>query len=235
MSAPIVVVSWSSGKDSTWTLHRLRSQGVRVVGLLTTVSDGIRSPELPIWERVPVDQKSGEVTTSHRVPYPLVRDQAAALEVPLHKVPLPDPCPNDVYEEKLGRMADSLARRGVTHLAYGDLHLADIREYREQVMADWPLDPLFPIWHEPPAVLAREMIDGGVRATIVAVDPDRVDPELCGATWDPELLPADVDPLGENGEFHTFCHDGPGFAEPVEATVTGTYRDGAYMWGQLGR
>ncbi len=210
-----IVVSWSSGKDSAWALHRLRSTGADVAGLLTTVT---------------LDDR---VTNSHRVPYPLVRRQAAAVGLPLRTLALPDPCPNDIYEERMARMGNSMASRGVTHLAYGDLHLADIRAYREEMMAVWPLEPLFPIWGEPTDRLATEMVDAGVDATIVCVDPDRVDPTLCGTRWDPGALPTDIDPLGENGEFHTFCHQAPGFTEPVRAEVEETYTHHGLVWARL--
>ncbi|MPZ53962.1 MAG: ATP-binding protein [Acidimicrobiia bacterium] len=208
-------ISWSSGKDSVWTLHSLNQIGTDVAGLLTTVTG-----EEP-------------VTTSHRIPYPLVREQAAMVGLPLRTVSLPDPCPNETYEEQMARATNAMATNGITHLAYGDLHLEDIRAYRESVMSDWEVDPLFPLWGTNTHELASNMVDAGVEATIVCVDPNQLDPAFCGRRWTPSSLPVDIDPLGENGEFHTFCHFGPGFDHEITATVEDTYEDNGLVWARL--
>ena len=196
-------VSWSCGKDSALALAKIRADGDDVVGLVTTVVN------------------AAEVAGSG-VPVELLRRQAAALGLPLETVDLPWPCPNEVYEQRMSSAWLGMRRRGGTSLVFGDLFLRDIRAYREQTLDGTGLRPLFPLWGRPTSELAREMLDLGMRAIVVCVDPAQAPPEIAGRTWDGDLLrdlPADVDPCGENGEFHTFVTDGPGFAAPVEITV----------------
>lgn len=196
-----VVVSWSSGKDCAWALHLLRGQpGVEVVGLLTSFN-----------------QAFGRVAM-HAVRRELVEAQAAAAGLPLRAVPLPWPCSNAEYEARMGAAVDALRADGVTHLAFGDLFLADVRAYRERQLADTGVEPLFPVWGVPTDALAQAMLAAGVRATLTCVDPKQVPTALAGRAWDAGLLadlPAGADPCGERGEFHTFCHAGPMFARPV--------------------
>lgn len=205
-------VSWSGGKDGALALATARATpGTTVAGLQTTVVTG------------------GEVSASY-VPRALVEAQAAALGLPLETVELPWPCPNEVYEQRTGAAWAELRRRGATEVVYGDLFLADVRAYREQALVGTGLTASFPLWGRPTAELAREMLDRGIRAVVVCVDPARAPAAIAGRAWDAELLaglPAGVDPCGENGEFHTLVTDGPGFAHPVPARVTGTAeRDG---------
>jgi diphthamide synthase (EF-2-diphthine--ammonia ligase) len=159
-----------------------------------------------------------------------VQAQADALGLPLHVVELPWPCPNDEYERRTGAAVEAAVRSGVRTLVYGDLFLADIREYRERALAGSGLTPAFPLWERPTAPLAARMVEAGIRAVVVAVDPARMPGELAGRPFDAAFLrdlPADVDPCGERGEFHTFVTDCPGFAAPVAVEVTGTVeRDG---------
>jgi uncharacterized protein (TIGR00290 family) len=205
-------VSWSGGKDGAFALATVaRTPGVEVAGLHTTVLAG------------------GEVAASY-VPRSLIEAQAAALGLPLETVELPSPCPNDVYEARTGASWARLREGGAEAVVYGDLFLADIRAYREQALVGSGLTAHFPLFGRPTAKLAREMLDAGVRATIVCVDPARVPASFTGRAWDADLLrelPEAVDPCGENGEFPTLVTDGPGFAHPVTARVAGTAeRDG---------
>jgi len=208
-----VLLAWSSGKDSAWTLEVLRRDAsVQVAGLLTTV-----------------DEESGRVAM-HRVRDQLLEAQARAAGLPLQRVPLPWPCPNDEYER---RMAAALVRAradGITHVAFGDLFLADIRAYREERLVGTGITPLFPLWGRATDALAREMIAGGLRATLTCVDPRQLDRRFAGRGFDAELLaqlPPGVDPCGERGEFHTFCHAGPMFAAPIPVRLGCTVdRDG---------
>lgn len=199
-----VWMSWSGGKDGAFALA---TAGETVAGLHTTVdADGL--------------------VTASAVPVALVRAQADALGLPLETLELPAPCPNDVYEE---RTRASWTRLGATDVLYGDLFLADVRAYREQALAALGLTARFPLWGRPTGELARDMRAAGLRATVVCVDPQRVPPACVGRPWHELLdaLPEGVDPCGERGEFHTLVTDGPGFAHPVDATVTGTVaRDG---------
>jgi uncharacterized protein (TIGR00290 family) len=215
---PKVLLSWSSGKDSAWALHVLRLRGeVEVVGLVTTLNEAF-----------------GRVAM-HGVRAELVRAQADAAGLPLWPVPLPWPCSNAEYEARMRAVVEKARSAGVTAFAFGDLFLADIRAYRERQLAGTGLAPLFPVWGTPadtPA-LARAMVAAGFRATLACVDPKQLDPRFVGREFDAELLadlPPGVDPCGENGEFHTFCHAGPVFARPVPVRVGDTVeRDGFWF------
>jgi uncharacterized protein (TIGR00290 family) len=197
-----VALSWSGGKDAAWTLHRLRTMpGVDVAALVTTV--------VPAFERVAM----------HGVRVELLRVQARAAGVPLVEVPLSWPSTNEEYEARVGGALGQLrAERGVTHVAFGDLFLTEVREYRERMLEGSGLTPLFPLWKEPTAPLVNEMVAAGVEARIVCLDPKRVGRELAGRRIDAALLAAlssSVDPCGELGEFHTFVTAGPMLREPV--------------------
>jgi uncharacterized protein (TIGR00290 family) len=204
---PKVLLSWSSGKDSAWALHTLRQRAeVEIVGLVTTLNEAF-----------------GRVAM-HGVRAELVRAQADAARLPLWPIPLPWPCSNHEYETRMRAVIEKARAEGVTGFAFGDLFLADIRAYRERQLAGTGIEPLFPIWGTPadtPA-LARTMIDAGLRATLTCVDPKHLAPTFAGREFDARLLadlPPGVDPCGENGEFHTFCHAGPVFDRPVPVRV----------------
>jgi uncharacterized protein (TIGR00290 family) len=191
-----ILISWSGGKDAAWTLHQLRSFGEgEVVGLVTSVV-----PEL------------GR-SAMHGVRVELVRAQARSAGLPLLEVPLPWPCTNARYESAfLAGLSEARARWGVTHVAFGDLFLEDVRAYRERMLAGSGLTPLFPLWLEPTRALADTMLASGLEARIVCLDPTRVGRDLAGRRLDAALLaglPAEVDPCGERGEFHTFVTAGP--------------------------
>jgi uncharacterized protein (TIGR00290 family) len=193
-----ILVSWSSGKDSAWTLHALRQQhGDAVAGLLTTTNEA--------FDRVAM----------HAVRRALLDAQARATGLPLNVVPLPWPCSNEEYERRMGAAVTTLVGAGFTHVAFGDLFLEDVRAYREARLAGSGLTPLFPLWRtKPTAELAREMIAAGLRSTLTCVDPRRLDRAFAGRTFDASLLadlPDEVDPCGENGEFHSFAWAGPMF------------------------
>lgn len=202
MRKPRVLLSWSSGKDSAWTLYRLcQNPSVEVVGLLTTMNQA--------FDRVAM----------HAVRSRLLHRQCEAVGLPLVTVPLPWPCSNAEYEAAFAT-ALSEAKTGldVTHIAFGDLYLEDVRAYREQQLADSGLTPLFPLWGEPTDALAREMVANGLRAVLTCVDPRCLPPSFAGRTFDASLLadlPSGVDPCGESGEFHTFACAGPMFAHPI--------------------
>lgn len=201
MPRPRILLSWSSGKDSAWTLKVLRERGdFEVVGLLTTLN-----------------------ATYHRVAMHGVREalldlQAAATGLPLWKLPLPWPCPNDAYEQLMTRVMERCRTEGITAIAYGDLFLEGIRAYREVRHTGTGIEPVFPLWQLPTRELAREMIQGGLKATLTCVDPRQLDGHFAGRDFDGSLLaelPDSVDPCGENGEFHTFTWAGPMFEKPI--------------------
>jgi len=201
-----ILVSWSSGKDSAWMLHTLQQQHPgHVAGLLTTVNDA--------FDRVAM----------HAVRRTLLEAQAEAAGLPLHAVGLPWPCPNEEYERRMGEAVKRFVSDGFTHVAFGDLFLEDVRSYRESRLANTGLRPLFPLWKiKPTADLAREMIAGGLRAVLTCVDPRKLPGSFAGRSFDLKLLadlPPEVDPCGENGEFHSFVWDGPMFRHPIAARV----------------
>lgn len=196
-----VWLSWSSGKDSAWTLHTLRQDPeIDVVGLMTTVNT--------THDRVAMHSTRREILEA----------QARAAGLPLHVIPLPWPCSNEVYERAMGEAVDAALARGVTRVAFGDLFLEDIRAYRVKQLEGTGLEPIFPIWLEPTPALARTIIDSGVEAYLTCVDPKKLPPSFAGRRFDRALLddlPTDVDPCGENGEFHTCVVDGPMFRERI--------------------
>jgi uncharacterized protein (TIGR00290 family) len=200
-----VLLSWSSGKDSAWTLHVLRQAAdVEVVGLLTTVD------------------ATHQRVAMHSTRLAILEAQARSVDLPLHVIPLPWPCPNDVYERAMRAAVDEGLAAGATHVAFGDLFLDDIRAYRTKQLEGTGLEPIFPIWHEPTAGLARRMIDAGLEAVLTCVDLKRVPRSLAGRRFDEALLaelPAGVDPCGENGEFHTCVLAGPMFRRPLCAEI----------------
>lgn len=196
-----ILLSWSSGKDSAWALHRLRqTHPGAIAGLLTTMNE-----------------VAGRVAM-HAVRESLVVAQAEAADVPLHFVRIPSPCPNEVYEARMGAFVRDAVAMGYTHVAFGDLFLEDVRRYREERLRGTGLEPLFPLWGEPTAPLAETMVEAGVRAYLTCVDPRVLDAHFAGRAYDRALLaelPPEVDPCGERGEFHTFVWDGPMFARSV--------------------
>ena len=202
MKRPKAWMSWSTGKDSAWALHVVRQQpDVEIVALLSTLN-----------------AKFARVAM-HGVREELLDAQAAALGLPLVKVPLPWPCPNESYE---GAMAQAMQRahaEGVSCIVFGDLFLEDVRKYREEKLAPTGIRPLFPIWGQETTGLAREMVQAGLRAKLTCVDPKKLPAHFAGRTFDAQLLedlPPDVDPCGENGEFHTFAYEGPMFKRGIQ-------------------
>ena len=196
-----ILLSWSSGKDSAWALHVLNQQQPGVVaGLLTTVNEAV--------DRVAM----------HAVNRPVLEAQARAAGLPLYVVPIPSPCPNEIYEERMRiAVADAVAQ-GFTHAAFGDLFLEDVRQYRVDKLAGTGLTPLFPIWGIPTAELARTMIAGGLRARLACVDTRVLDASFIGREFDEALLrdlPPGIDPCGEKGEFHSCVYAGPMFGAPL--------------------
>jgi uncharacterized protein (TIGR00290 family) len=192
-------MSWSSGKDSTFALQSL-APGIEVTKLLVTVNEEV--------DRVAM----------HAVRRSLLEQQADRLGLPLHVVPIPSPCPNEVYEARMGEAMDVAVREGVRAMVFGDLFLEDIRLYRERALASTGIEAVFPLWSRPTDELAHQMVAAGVRAVLTCVDPAQLSPSFVGRPFDEDLLhdlPAGVDPCGERGEFHTFVWDAPSFSSPI--------------------
>lgn len=213
-----VVLGWSGGKDSSLALWRLQAQGVAVRGLLTTVTE--------TFDRV----------SMHGVRESLLAAQGASLGLPITRVKIPSLCPNEVYEARMGEAVQSLIAGGVDAFAFGDLFLADIRAYREEALAPTGARAIFPLWLEDTAELARTFVQKGFRAVIVTVDPKKLDPSFAGRQYDAQLLadlPTDVDPCGENGEFHTFVYDGPPFSRPIDVVGGEVVARGGFIFADL--
>jgi uncharacterized protein (TIGR00290 family) len=209
------LVSWSSGKDSAWMVHTLRQRGDAAIGaLLTTINE------------------PAQRVAMHAVRVEVLRAQAESLGYPLWMVPIPSPCPNEVYEAAMRTVVARAVGEGFTHAAFGDLFLADIRKYREERLAGSGLTPLFPLFGtdaDTPA-LARTMIAAGLRARITCLNPKVMDRRFAGREFDTALLeelPPSIDPCAERGEFHTCAYAGPMFHHPI-AVETGVTleRDG---------
>jgi uncharacterized protein (TIGR00290 family) len=218
-----VLLSWSSGKDSASALYILRQQpNVEVVGLLTTFNE------------------AADRVAMHGVRRSLVEAQSAAAKLPLWQAPLPFPCSNAEYENKIRAVIGRAREEGVTHVAFGDLFLQDVREYRVRVLSNTGIEPLFPLWcsaAETPA-LARTMLSNGLRAVLTCVDPKQLQETFAGRAYDPTLLadlPATVDPCGERGEFHTFCFAGPMFAWEIGVRLGETVSRDGFCFTDLGQ
>ncbi|MDF0606095.1 adenine nucleotide alpha hydrolase [Neisseriaceae bacterium TC5R-5] len=195
------LLSWSSGKDSAWALHQLRQDpSIELVGLFCTINE--------VFQRVAM----------HAVRVELLQQQAAAVGLPLRLVSIPYPCSNEDYANRMGAFVTQCRAEGIQQMAFGDLLLADVRHYREQNLAGSGITPIFPLWGTPTEELAQTMLQSGLQARITCLDPRRLPRELAGQAFDQcllDALPADADPCGENGEFHTFAWDGPMFQYPV--------------------
>jgi uncharacterized protein (TIGR00290 family) len=199
------LLSWSSGKDSAWSLYLLRDNPeYEIVGLLTTFNC------------------AADRVAMHGVRRALVKAQASAGGVPLWEVDLPSPCSNNDYECALQQTCKKAVESGIDCIAFGDLFLTDIRAYREKQLHDTGLQAIFPVWGIPTGSLAKEMIDSGLRAKLACVDTKQISGGFAGREFDAHLLaelPASADPCGENGEFHSFVYAGPMFNRPLEIEV----------------
>jgi uncharacterized protein (TIGR00290 family) len=199
------LLSWSSGKDSAWSLHLLRQQKqYEIVGLLTTFN------------------QAANRIAMHAVRRALVEAQAKAAGIPLWAVDLPWPCSNADYECIMKKACESAVRAGIKCVAFGDLFLADIRAYREKQLKNSGLEPIFPVWGIPTRELARSMLNSGLRAKLTCVDPKLLAPKFVGREFDEQLLsefPPEIDPCGENGEFHTCVYAGPMFQHDLSVEV----------------
>lgn len=221
MSRQRVLVAWSSGKDSAWLLSLLRRDpDIEVVGLLTTFNEA-----------------SGGVAM-HEVPQALVAAQARAAALPLWPVWLPWPCPNAVYAARMASVIARARAEAIDAIAFGDLHLADIRRYREAQLEESGIAALFPLWCQADATkaLARTMIDGGIKATLACIDTRQLDRTFLGRRYDAALLdelPDTVDPCGEHGEFHTFCTHAPCFDRPIAVQPAAERDSDGFVWLDL--
>ncbi len=196
-----VLFNWSGGKDGAMALARMLADGdFNVVELLTTITEA--------FDRV----------SMHGVRRDLLRAQAASIGLPLRELPIPSPCSNEQYEAAMTELLAGYINRGITTMAYGDIHLEGIREYRESRLSPLGVEAVFPLWGHDTADLARRFVADGFRAVVVCVDTQQLDASFTGRELDGTFiddLPTGVDVCGENGEYHSFVYDGPIFSQPV--------------------
>ena len=213
-----MLLSWSSGKDSAWCLHMLRQNpACEVIGLLTSFNS------------------DADRVAMHAVRRELVEQQCVAAGLPLYPVDLPWPCSNAEYEAAMKDALDAIAAN-FDLVAFGDLFLEDIRAYREQQLAAWGYDPVFPLWRWDTAALAREMVTSDLSAVLTCVDPAQCPAEFAGRNFDESLLkdlPSAVDPCGENGEFHTFVTGGPMFSRRIDVTIGDRVERDGFVFADL--
>lgn len=212
-----VLVSWSTGKDSAWTLYVLQQNpDIEVVGLFCTVTEAFQRVNM------------------HGVRIELLKEQAESVNLPLYIVPIPSPCTDDTYKKVMIDFSCRVQREiNIKYFAFGDLFLEDVKHYREKLLVGTSITPIFPIWGIPTGELANHMISDGLKAKIVCLDPKLLPEKFAGREFDASFLaekPANVDPCAENGEFHTFVFNGPMFNKPLEIEVGETVvRDGFYF------
>jgi uncharacterized protein (TIGR00290 family) len=214
-----ILLSWSSGKDSAWSLHVLRQRAeYEVAGLLTTFNE------------------AADRVAMHAVRRELVERQAAATGLPLRSVQLPWPCSNEQYESLMAQACAKALSEGIEGIAFGDLFLEDVRAYREKQMKDTGLRPIFPVWGLPTRALAEEMIACGTRAKLTCIDTRKLDQSFVGREFDEALLsslPDEVDPCGERGEFHSFVYAGPMLNVVVPVSVGETVIRDQFVFADL--
>lgn len=213
------LLSWSSGKDSAWALHTLRqTPGIELIGLVTTINE------------------DADRVAMHGVRRTLLEAQARAAGLPLYTIPLPYPCSNDIYAERMTAFISEARALGTEAMAFGDLFLEDIRAYRETQLAGTGLTPLFPLWQQETHALAHQMVSAGLRAKVTCIDPKRLSRTFAGRDYDAALLhdlPAGIDPCAENGEFHTFAYAGPMFSEAINITTGEAVERDGFVFADL--
>ncbi len=199
---PKAYLNWSSGKDAMLALHQLQSsQEVAIEKLVTTVNTDFNRVSM------------------HGLPISLLEKQAKSLQLPLHQIPLSGNVSMQTYNETMQKHVLKLKSEGFTHSVFGDIFLEDLKSYREQQLQEVQIQPIFPLWKKDTLTLVEEFIDSGYKAIVVCTNANKLDESFCGRIIDHDFLndlPSNVDPCGENGEFHTFVFDGPLFTFPVE-------------------
>ncbi|MDQ3073873.1 MAG: adenine nucleotide alpha hydrolase [Bacteroidota bacterium] len=196
-----ILLSWSGGKDSVLALHNLLYLGgYKVAGLITTFTESTGTVGL------------------HNVPIELIRDQADSLDLPLFEIGLTLNASNYEYEQRLLQLFENAKQTGISEVAFGDIYLASIREYRDNLALKTRMKFHYPVWGQDTAQLSREFISRGYDAIVIAIQKDLIAPDMLGRIFDESFigdLPLGVDVCGENGEFHTFVYDGPIFNKPI--------------------
>lgn len=213
------LLSWSSGKDSAWTLWQLQQDpDIDLAGLFTVVN------------------KSRQRVAMHAVRIELLKQQADMAGLPLTLIEIPEPCTDAEYQQIMGDFTIQLKTQDVTHCAFGDLYLEDIRAYRVKMLEGTGVEPLFPLWQTPTDELSKTMLDNGLKAIITSVDPKQIDASMIGRFYDAKFiadLPESADPCGENGEFHSFVFDGPMFKQAIDVTLGEVVERGGFYYADV--
>lgn len=216
MAKKKAVVSWSTGKDSAYAYHLVaQSDEYEVVGLLTTITG--------TFDRVAM----------HGTREAILDAQAERIGMPIHKVKIPWPCTNEIYESTMGSAFEQLKADGITHIIFGDLYLEDIRSYREASVDGTGLTCVFPLWGMDTDKLSKAMTASGLQAVLVCIDPKALQKDFAGRLYNQELvadLPVDADPCGENGEFHTAVVNGPMFDRPIDYSIGETVERSGFIY-----
>ncbi len=212
-----VVMSWSGGKDSSMAAYELLSSGrYEIAALLTTVTESI--------DRI----------SMHGVRRELLDRQAVSLGIALHTVMIPQECPNDIYEARMQAAFDRCKAQGISKIAFGDLFLEDVKQYRDERLARAGMTGLYPIWMRDTRELVRTFISLGFKAILSCVDTQAIDADFAGREIDEQLLrdlPAGADPCGERGEYHSFVYEGPIFKLPIPCEAGDkVMRSGRFMY-----
>lgn len=213
------MVSWSSGKDCAWALHLLRQDPqTELVGLFAVMNAR--------YDRVSMHGTRAEV----------LRLQAAAAGLPLQTIDIPDLCPHEEYAARMQHFVEGALAAGVERIAFGDLYLEEVRQYREDKLRGTGIEPIFPVWGVPTGQLAGQMLDAGVEAYVSSVDLKQLPASCAGQRWSRQFLagfPAGADPCGENGEIHTVVVAGPMFSHPIPLVVGEVVERGGFAFADL--
>ena len=216
MTQKKALMSWSSGKDSTFALAEARKDSqFDIIGLVSSSNEA--------FERVAV----------HGTRRTIAEAQAEALGLPFIDVPLPNPCTDEIYQERMGAVAEKFKNEGVEDWVFGDLFLEDVLSYRQSLFEPFGVSLHTPLWGRDTTALAKEMLAAGLEAYIVTMDPKKLPETLCGARYDEAFLaalPEGVDPCGEYGEFHTVVANGPGFAKPLPLEKGEVVERGGFLY-----
>lgn len=219
MTRPKALIAWSSGKDSAWALHVVRQSGAYdIAGALTTVN------------------RTFARVAMHGVRQELLEMQIAAAGLKPVLVYIPHPCSNEIYEKAMAAAMAQAKADGITHIIFGDLFLEDIRAYRVEKLKETGITPVFPLWLKPTDMLARDMIAGGLEAHLATIDLKKLSAGFAGRRFDAALLgdlPPEIDPCGENGEFHTFVTAGPMLSRPIRVRVGETVEREGFAFADL--
>ncbi len=209
-------LSWSSGKDSAWAFYQLRKDpSIELTAIFTTVN------------------KKRSRVVMHGTRYKLLQVQASRLKLPLHTVYIPEPCDNKTYLSAMQNLVSKAQQKQIEQMAFGDLFLQNVRSYREQQLLNTGIQPIFPLWSRPTTLLAKEMMNSGIKAIITCVDGKQLPEEFVGRPYDRAFLddlPKGVDPCGENGEFHSFVYDAPMFETLITFKLGQTHRAGQFTF-----